>query len=271
MRKFKLGIVQICAKDNKDRNIKRCEELVRLAVDQGSDVVLLPEMWNCPYQNEYFPKFAEEKHGKTYKFMKDLAAELKIILVGGSIPIIEDGKIYNESFVFNKKGEEISSYKKIYMFDILFEDGKEFRESDTIEPGKTVTCFDTEYGRFGIAICYDLRFPEFFNLMHKMGAEGFFLPATFTKRTGEKHWELLLRARAVDFQSYVFGASMARDNELSSNVFGHSRIIGPGGEILASIDEKEGVITGDIDMDKVKENKKLFPIERSRISKYYRD
>lgn len=267
MKKFKLGSVQISAKADKDRNLKRADELIREAAEKGCQVVALPEMWNCPYNNKYFKKFAEDKYSKTYNFLKETAKKYNILLVGGSIPILKDDKIYNEAFVFDKNGEEIYSYKKIYMFDVVFENGKEFRESDNVEAGNQIGVFDTEYGKFGLVICYDLRFYELFENMHKLGAECIFVPGSFTKETGKKHWELLLRARAVDFQSFIIGSSMARDDEISKNVFGNSRIVGPGGEILASIDENEGIIISDIDLSEINKNRKLFPIEKSRLNK----
>lgn len=265
MKEFKCAVVQISAKGNKDENLKRAERMIKEAAHKGADLVVLPEMWNCPYRNDYFIKFAEEKEGKSYEFMKKIAKEEDIILIGGSIPIKAGlEKAYNESFIFDRNGREIYSYRKTNLFDVNIEGKVNFKESKNIVAGNKLDVFDTEFGKLGIVICYDLRFPELFEKMKKSGAKVFFIPGTFTVATGEKHWELLLRARAVDYQSFVVGASIARDEELSKNAYGHSMIINPMGEQIVSLGEGEGIIITNIDLKEVEDIRKSIPIDESR-------
>lgn len=259
MKDFKVGVVQLRATSDKDENIDKMKSYVTEAAKKGADIVALPEMWNCPYQNSYFPKFAETECEKTYIAMQEVARENNIYLVGGSIPIKEDGKIYNRSFVFDRDGNEIYKYSKIHLFDI-----EGFSESDTISAGKSLGLFKTEFGNFGLAICFDLRFPEIFEDMRNLGAEVFFVPSTFSVRTGEKAYHLLNRVRAIDNQSYFITPAMARDNELSKNAFSHSLVVKPSGEVMLDMGTDEGLEVVEIRSHVIEKEKKYMPLDRSR-------
>ncbi|CDZ74319.1 amidohydrolase [Peptoniphilus sp. ING2-D1G] len=262
--KFKICTIQMSAKGDKDENLEKAKRFASIAKSDSADVIVLPEMWNCPYRNDYFVKFAEEKYGKTYRIMQEIAKKKKVLLIGGSIPIKSGDKIYNETFVFNEEGEEIHSYRKINLFDVNIEGKVSFKESENIKAGSSMGTFETKFGRFGVVICYDLRFPELFQNMYALGAKVVFVPATFTVPTGQMHWELLLKARAVDYQYYVVGASIARDDELSKNAYGHSMTVNPMGEVISSLDEKEGMISSEIDLNEVEKVRKEIPLENSR-------
>ena len=262
--KINIGIAQISAKGDKDLNIKNISEMTRNLAKKGADIIVYPEMWNCPYNHKYFKKFAENKYETSYNTMKNLAKELNVYIVGGSIPIKFGEKIYNESFVFNRQGEKIYNYKKLHMFDVKFKNGREFKESNSVEFGDKLGVFNTEFGKMGIGICYDLRFPEMFKYMKDLGAEIFFVPGNFTIETGSYHWELLLRSRAVDFQSFFIGASVARDEDLSKNSYAHSIVADPMGDVLLNLgtDQCERVI--EIDLEKIKSTEEKLPIDKSR-------
>lgn len=162
---MKIAVCQMKVCDDKDKNIAHALDMIDEASNNGADIVVLPEMFNCPYQNSYFPEFAEEYPGKTTIALKNSAKKNSIYLVGGSIPELENKNIYNTSFVFDRDGKLIGKHQKMHLFDINVENGVSFKESDTLSAGNKVTVLDTEFGKIGIAICYDIRFPELSRLM----------------------------------------------------------------------------------------------------------
>lgn len=262
MKKIKVGVVQMATTDKKEENWQKMKEFVAEAAKSGAQLVLLPEMWNCPYQNSFFSTFAEEGKSHSYQLMAQVAKEQGIYLVGGSIPVKERDKIYNRAYVFNPQGEEIYQYSKVNLFDI-----KGFQESKDISAGKHIGVFETEYGVFGLCICYDLRFPELFMQMVNFGAEVIFAPSTFTKKTGEMHWELLTRARAVDNECFVVTASIARDEFLCRNAYGHSNIITPYGEVVKDLGTEAGVCVVELEPNLVEEMRKKIPLLQSRLQR----
>lgn len=259
MKDFKVGVIQINSKDNKKENLLKMEKLVKEAVEKGADVVALPEMWNCPYQYSFFKKFSEEDFGETYEIMSKVARENDIYLIGGSIPVKYGDKIYNRAYVFNREGREIYRYSKMNLFDI-----EGFKESDTISSGKTLGAFQTEYGIFGLAICFDLRFPEIFERLRELGSEVIFVPSAFSYKTGKRDLELLNRARAVDNQCYFVSPSIARDELLSKNTYSHSYIISPQGEILLNLGEDERVEVIELKAEEIVKERGFIPLKNAR-------
>ncbi len=262
MKDFKVGIIQINSNRDKKENLKKMEDMVNKATKKGADVVALPEMWNCPYQYVYYKKFSEEDFGETYLTMSRVAKENNIYLVGGSIPIKNNDKIYNRAYVFNREGREIYRYSKMNLFDI-----EGFKESSTISAGKTLGAFHTEFGIFGLAICFDLRFPEIFQRLTEMGSEVIFVPSAFSYKTGKRDLELLNRARAVDNQCYFISPSIARDDGLSKNTFSHSLVISPQGEVLLDLQTGEGVEVVDILASAVEREREFIPLKKSRLNR----
>ncbi|MGI5949484.1 carbon-nitrogen hydrolase family protein [Peptoniphilus sp.] len=259
MKDFKVGVVQLKATDDKDENIANMVDKVKRAAELGADVVALPEMWNCPYQNSYFPVFAEEEKGKSYLAMQKAAIDNDVYLVGGSIPIRKGDKVYNRAFVFNREGEEIHAYSKIHLFDI-----EGFSESDTITAGKSLGVFETEYGNFGLAICFDLRFNEMFEALKNLGAEAIFVPSTFSLRTGESAYHVLNRVRAIDNQVYIVTPAMARDEGLSRNAYAHSLVVEPNGKVILDMGEDPGIKIVELKQEVIDKEKKYMPLDRSR-------
>ena len=169
-------------------------------------------------------------------------------MIGGSVPERdEEGKIYNTSYVFDRKGELIGKHRKVHLFDIDVPGGQYFKESDVLSPGKEMTVFDTEYGRMGVCICFDIRFPDLFLQMRRAGVRMVFVPAAFNMTTGPAHWQTLFRSRALDQQIFMAGCSPARDETASYIAYGHSIVTDPWGRILRELDEKEGIL--DIELD----------------------
>ena len=232
--------------------------MILVAASSGADVVVLPEMFSCPYDREYFHEFAARGHEDTLQHLSALAAEHHILLVGGSVPEIDGGRLYNTSFVFNAAGEQIARHRKIHLFDVDLPN-MNFHESHTFTPGNEITVFDTEFGRFGLAICFDVRFPELFRAMARRGAQLICLPAQFNMTTGPAHWESTLRMRAVDNELFFVGASAARYEGFSYECWGHSMILDPFGIPLAAADEKEQILFAEIDLNRIDEVRAQLP------------
>lgn len=263
MRKFKIGIIQSHVYEDKDLSLENASKLIKKVATADADIIVLPEMFNCPYEAKNFPIYAEEITGHTWRFLSDMAKEQGVYIVGGSIPVFsEEEKILNSAFVFDREGNEIANHNKMHLFDIDIEGGQRFKESDTLSPGKKVTVFETEYCKIGLAICYDIRFPELSRLMADKGAEVIIIPGAFNLTTGPDHWELVFRGRALDNQVYTVGVAPARDMNASYHSFGHSLIVNPWGEVVASLEEKEDVLVYEIDLDMVNQIREQLPLTK---------
>lgn len=256
--KFKLAVCQIRTEVDQDETLAKAGRMVREAAENGAEVVAFPEMFNCPYSHKYFRPYAAQGHEKTVALLSRWAEENGVLLVGGSIPETEDGRIYNTCFVFDEHGREIARHRKVHMFDVDIP-GMRFSESATFTPGDKVTVFDTKFGKMGAAVCFDVRFPEIFRAMAVRGAQVIFLPAQFNMKTGPSHWEMTLRSRAVDNELFVVGAAAARYVGFDYECWGHSAVADPFGTIIAECDEKEQILYADIDLDRVAEVRRSLP------------
>jgi len=266
---FKIGLCQMKGSFDKKESMETAERFIREAATNGAQVVTLPEMWNCPYSNDYFREYAEPTDGETVKFMSQLAAELGIYLIGGSIPELDGDKVYNTSFSFDKNGGIIGRHRKVHLFDIDVEGGIRFMESDTLTAGEDMTVIETEFCKIGVAICYDVRFPEWFRKMALAGAQLIVLPAAFNMTTGPAHWDLTMRARALDNQVYFAANSPARDESAPYLAYGNSCIVSPWGDFTAHADEKECIIYGEIDLQRVEAVRNQLPLLRHRRENLY--
>ncbi|MGI6722638.1 MAG: carbon-nitrogen hydrolase family protein [Anaerovoracaceae bacterium] len=267
--KFKIALCQIKGSFDKDESRKKADEFITRAAQNGARLVVLPEMWNCPYSNDYFREYAEPQGGETYEFLSQTAAANDIYLVGGSISELEDDKVYNTSYILDRKGKLIGKHRKAHMFDIDVEGGIKFIESETLTPGNKATVVDTEFCRVGVAICYDVRFPELTRKMSLMGAKLVILPAAFNMTTGPAHWELSMRARALDNQVYFAACSPARDEDGVYVAYGHSMITDPWGQVVAATGVEEDIVYGDIDLDRVSEIREQLPLLKHRREELY--
>lgn len=267
---FKIALCQMTGSMDKAESKEKAERMVTEAAENGAKVVVLPEMWNTPYSNDYFREYAEPEGGQTVRFMSKLAEDNDIYLIGGSISELEDDKVYNTSFCFNRNGELIGKHRKVHLFDIDVAGGIRFMESDTLTPGNRTTVIETEYCKIGIAICYDVRFPELSRNMALEGAELIVLPAAFNMTTGPVHWDLTMRARALDNQVYYAACAPARDVKGVYQSYGNSCIVSPWGDFVAHADEKESIIYGNIDLDHVKAVRRQLPLLKHRRKELYR-
>ena len=189
MTKIKIALCQMNVVDNKDENLKNAEIMIEKSVDENSDFIVLPEMFNCPYSNDKFIEYCEEeKTSKTLLKISKLASKNNVYILAGSIPEKENAKLYNTSYLFNRNGEIIAKHRKMHLFDIDVKGKIKFMESDVLTAGDNVTTADTEFGKIGIGICYDIRFPELARLMALEGASILFYPGAFNMTTGPAHW-----------------------------------------------------------------------------------
>lgn len=267
--KLKLGLCQMKVGQDKGENLRRAEACLREAAGQGAQVAVLPEMFNCPYENSCFPRYAEPAGGESWQFLSRMARELGLYLVGGSVPEREGEKIYNTCYLFSPEGAELARHRKVHLFDIDVPGGQRFMESDTLTAGDQITVVDTPLGKLGVAICFDIRFAELFRVMGDLGAQLILVPAAFNMTTGPIHWSLAFRMRALDQQCFVAGCSPARDEGASYVAYGHSLVCNPWGEILTEFDEKEGVRVVELDLDDLDKYRGQIPILAGRRTDLY--
>jgi predicted amidohydrolase len=245
----------------KGDNIRAMRDFVLRAANAGAQVVVLPEMWNCPYENKYFRPYAEPEGGESFSALSAAAREGGVWLFGGSVPELgTDGSLYNTCYIFDSEGGLRGRHRKMHLFDIDIEGGVRFRESDTLTAGDSLTVVDTPYGKIGAAICFDVRFAGMFSQMAAAGAELIVIPANFTVPTGTAHWNLLMRARALDNQLYVAACSQARTEDGVYQAYAHSCVTTPWGEITAQAEEPEEIITTTIDRNYIRKVRREIPI-----------
>ncbi len=267
---MRLGICQIKTRADKRETLDCAEEMLRYAAGQGAELLILPEMFQCPYHVSYFRDYAENaRDGITLKRLAKLARDCSVYIIGGSIPEEDDGRIYNTSFSFDPQGEIIGRHRKVHLFDIDVPGGITFRESDVLTAGDDVTVIDTRFGKIGVAICFDTRFPELMRCMALRGAKLIVAPSAYNMTTGPAHWEITARMRALDNQLFFAFASTARDMDFSYHAYGHSMVVNPWGDIVASLDEKPGVLIADIDLNDIERYRTELPIMRSRREDVY--
>ena len=267
---MKVSLLQMKTAATPAENIIKIKKMLKQAKAEGADMAVLPEMCCCPYENSAFVEFAMKWDDPFLTEIAGAAKELGLYVVAGSIPLLSEGKIYNASFVYNDKGECIAKHRKTHLFDINVEGGQYFMESDTFTTGNDVTAFNTPWGKFGLIICYDIRFPELSRLLTLFqGVQGIFVPAAFNMTTGPAHWELSFRMRALDNQVFMVGCAPARDMESSYTAWGHSIVTDPWGAVVGQMDETEGILTVELDMDRVKTVRQQLPLlEHFRADMY---
>ena len=243
-----------------EQNIEAVRRMAELPGGTEPDFIVLPEIFTCPYDNRCFPVFAEEEGGESFRFLSALAREKGAYVVGGSMPERDGDRIYNTSYVFDRRGALIGKHRKVHLFDIDVEGGQYFRESDVLSAGEKITVFDTEFGKMGVCICFDIRFPDLFIQMRRAGAGMVFVPAAFNMTTGPAHWETLFKSRALDQQIFVLGCSPARDETASYVAYGHSILTDPWGSVLCELGPKEGVLSAQVDLDRVDSVRRQIPL-----------
>jgi predicted amidohydrolase len=266
---FTAAIIQMDVCDEKKHNLEKAEEMITRAALSGASVVILPEMFCCPYKTTAFPKYAEKAGELIWQTLSNIAKMNHIILIGGSMPERDGEQIYNTCFCFDKEGHQIGRYRKNHLFDIQIENGQHFKESDTLSAGNEITLIDTEYGKIGVIICYDIRFSELSRIIALQGARMLVAPAAFNMTTGPLHWELLLRSRAVDNQFYVIGAAPARNIKSDYISYAHSMAVSPWGKVLIDGGSSECIINVPILQNEIEEVREQLPLLKHRREDIY--
>ena len=270
MTKIKLALCQMNVIDDKKSNIEKASSMIADGIDNNADFIILPEMFNCPYSNEKFIEYAEEeKDSYTLNKISKLAGDNNVYILAGSIPEREDDKIFNTSYLFDKKGQIIAKHRKMHLFDIDVKDKITFKESDVLTAGDEFTIADTEFGKIGIGICYDVRFVELARIMVENGAMILFYPGAFNMTTGPAHWELLFRARALDNQVFCVGVAPALNTDASYHSYGHSIVTNPWGEVISQADENENLIICEIDLSEIKKIREEIPLLKNKRNDLY--
>jgi predicted amidohydrolase len=245
-----VAAIQMVSTPDVAENIDRARALVRQAAATGATLVSLPEYWPIMGMSDS-DKVGHAEHpgrGPIQEFMAQAAREHGIWLVGGTLPLVspDAAKVMNTTLVYNPDGEPVGRYDKIHLFG--FNKGAEaYDEARTIVPGATVGSFEAPFGRVGLSVCYDLRFPELYRAMGECAL--IVVPAAFTYTTGSAHWEVLLRARAIENQCYVLAAAQGGLHRNGRRTFGHSMLVDPWGEVKALLEEGEGVVSGVLDAE----------------------
>jgi len=270
MNKLSIALCQMMTVSSKQENLNRAEKMIREASNKGVDLIVLPEVFNAPYQADLFPAYAEPYPGQSTDFLSMMARKQKVGIVGGSI--IEedpDGRIYNSSFVFNENGKLIGRYRKMHLFDVDMPGKITFKESETLSPGNNITLVKFKHFTIGLLICYDIRFPELSRALALEGADLLIVPAAFNLTSGPLFWELMMRSRAVDQQLYVAAASPARNMDAQYHAWGHSLVVDPWGKIIAMADEKEQIVYTELDFSENEQVRREIPTLKHRRTDIY--
>ena len=274
----KVAAIQMVSTDDVDENLATADRLIALAAERGADLVVLPEVF-AVLEGGPMRQYGEmEGTGKLQEFLADQARGNKLIVVGGTIPlisrpgkresgdsIIEDEKVRAACLVFDSHGNQIARYDKIHLFDVILNDAQtEYSESYSYEPGSGIVTLQTPLGYLGLSVCYDMRFPELYREFFKLGVEIVTVPAAFTAVTGEAHWESLLRARAIENQCYVVAAAQGGRHNEKRETWGHSMIIDPWGNVLDCLEKGEGIALANIDIDYLNNIRARMPVREQQ-------
>lgn len=260
-----VAAVQMVSTPVVDENLATAARLIAEAAATGATLVTLPEYWPIMGMRDADKVAHAESAGKgpIQDFMAQAAREHGIWLVGGTLPLVssEPGKVLNTTLVYDPQGNLVSRYDKIHLFGFT-KGGESYNESATIVPGASVGSFEAPFGRVGLSVCYDLRFPELYRAMGECAL--IVVPAAFTHTTGMAHWEVLLRARAIENQCYVLASAQGGTHQSGRRTFGHSMLIDPWGEVKAVLREGEGVVSGELDPAYLAKVRESLPALRHR-------
>jgi predicted amidohydrolase len=271
---MKVSLVQMNSINDKAANIAAARALIERAVaEESPDWVLLPEQfdWAGGVKGDKARNAETLPGGPAYAMAQELAARHGIFLHAGSFmeKIEGDERIHNTSVVFDREGREVARYRKIHLFDVTAPDGVSYKESATVKPGDLVVTYDCEGVNVGCTICYDLRFPGLFQALADRGAEMIAVPSAFTQQTGKDHWEVLLRARAIETETYVCAAAQTGTftvNNETRATYGHSLVADPWGLVVAKASDGVGVVSTRLDMALVKRVRRMIPVAQHKVN-----
>lgn len=270
-RKMKVGAIQMATGMNVTANLHEAERLIKAAKAAGAELIVLPENFAFmgKRDQDQLALREEDGDGPLQAFLSRVARQQSVWLVGGTIPMVatDASKVRAACLVYDDKGRRVGRYDKVHLFDVCLPGGEErYQESATIEAGSRVLVLDSPFGRMGVAVCYDLRFPEIFRRMLDEGMEILVIPAAFTAITGKAHWETLVRARAIENLAYVVAAAQGGFHINGRETHGHSMIVDPWGTVLGQLPRGSGFICSDLDDEYQNSVRRNFPtIEHRRL------
>jgi deaminated glutathione amidase len=268
---LKVSLIQMNTRDDKAANLRVARELIEAAVERDRpDIVSLPETWTSMTSN-FDVQYGNSEtipDGEACRMMAELAQKHGIYVHGGSMAERSDGKCFNTTLVFNPSGEIIARYRKIHLFDVEVPGGVSYRESATMKAGSDVVTCDIDGTTVGLSVCYDMRFPELYRALRDQGAKVIFLPAAFTMMTGRDHWETLIKARAIETQSWLVAPAQIFEHDNGKICYGRSIVVDPWGTVVAKAPDKVGFVTADIDPAYADEVRAKMPVmQHHRLDK----
>jgi deaminated glutathione amidase len=265
----RVAAIQMASGPNVNANLLEAGRLIKKAVEAGAKLVVLPENFAIMGMNEADKVDIREEDGKgpIQDFLAEQASRHGIWLVGGTVPLAasDADHVYAACLLFDDKGKRVARYDKIHLFDVrITESDERYNESATIEPGDGIVVVDTPFGKLGLAVCYDLRFPGLFRRMVDEGVEIFALPSAFTAITGRAHWDVLVRARAIENTCYMIASAQGGYHANGRETYGHSMILDPWGVVLDNLSRGSGVVVADIDLGRLRDLRRTFPVLEHR-------
>lgn len=265
----RIAAVQMASGPNVNANLLEAARLIKQAAEAGAELVVLPENFALMgMKDQDSVKIREvDGDGPLQNFLSEQALRNHVWLVGGTIPLSAEApdKIAAASLLYDASGSRVARYDKVHLFDVLItENDERYNESETIEPGNEVVVVDTPFGKLGMVVCYDLRFPALFRSLVEQGAELISIPSAFTAITGKAHWEILVRARAIENQCYVIAAAQGGYHANGRETYGDSMVVDPWGGVLDRLPRGSGVVVSDINMDRLREIRRSFPVLEHR-------
>ena len=268
---MRVCVIQMSSVNDKAANLAQARGLIEHAIrEDRPDLLLLPEVWAFQGGTTEERQAAAETlpDGDAYRLLGELAARHGVLIHGGSFLERGDGRLFNTTVIFDRSGEELARYRKLHLFDVVTPDGREYRESALVGRGREVVTYSAEGVRVGCSICYDLRFGELYRRLAAEGAQLLMVPAAFTLQTGKDHWEILLRARAIETQCYVLAAAQVgafpTGREVRHN-WGHSMILDPWGKILAQVPDRPGFATVKLDLAYLARVREMLPVHQHHV------
>ena len=266
---IRIAAIQMCSRQDRAENLERAQALLEEAARQGARLIALPENFSfLDREGDKLQALEDLDAGPSVRLLREFAAAHGVMVVGGSVPLraADDARVTNTCLVFNADGSLAARYDKMHLFDISLDAAHTFQESRFIEAGTQVVTFEGLGHTMGLSICYDLRFPELYRHLALGGAKVLFIPSAFTMHTGKDHWEVLIRARAIENQCYVVSpAQYGRHNDRRES-YGRTMIVDPWGQVLAQAQDREAVVTADIDLDYLDDIRRRLPcLEHVRL------
>lgn len=258
---MRVALIQMNSRDDPEANFQEATRLIEAAAAGGADLAALPELFTYLGPASEHPRVAEPVPGPTTERLSGLAARHRMCILGGSIleRVPGESRLFNTSTLFDRAGNLLARYRKLHLFDVDLPGHAPYRETATMAAGAEVVTADTEFGRVGLSICYDLRFPELYRALASRGAEVVFVPAAFTLHTGKDHWEVLLRARAIENQAFVVAPAQVGAHPPGRECYGNSLVADPWGTVVARAPNRVGVTLAALDLAYLKQVRRELP------------